>query len=367
MKLKSLSVGIFSLLLFTSCGKKEENKINTEPPFYESAVITLQDVELENVFPVTIKGKEDIEIRPRIDGFIDNIYVDEGSMVKAGQKLFKINAPSAEQSLRSAEAAISSAEASMKTAELNVNRMRPLVEKNIVSKVQLSTYENTYLSSKAALLQAKAQFENAKATMGWAEVTSPVDGVVGTIPYRQGSLVNSANTLTTVANTSNVFAYFSINEKKLLDFLNTLEGETQAQKIKNSPDLKLVLANGSVYQEKGRLETISGTVNVTTGTANFRATFPNPKGELRSGTSGKIIIPRNMDQTILIQQKSTFSQQNKILAYKIQSDSVVSKVINVIPTPDGKNYVVTSGLSEGDRIVTSGVATLHNGMKIRTK
>lgn len=245
--------------------------------------------------------------------------------------------------------------------------MRPLVEKNIVSKVQLSTYENTYLSSKAALLQAKAQFENAKATMGWAEVTSPVDGVVGTIPYRQGSLVNSANTLTTVANTSNVFAYFSINEKKLLDFLNTLEGETQAQKIKNSPDLKLVLANGSVYQEKGRLETISGTVNVTTGTANFRATFPNPKGELRSGTSGKIIIPRNMDQTILIQQKSTFSQQNKILTYKIQSDSVVSKVINVIPTPDGKNYVVTSGLSEGDRIVTSGVATLHNGMKISTK
>lgn len=367
MKLKRLSVGIFTLLVFASCGKKEDNKANAEPPFYESAVISLQDVELQDVYPVTIKGKEDIEIRPRIDGFIDHIYVDEGSIVKAKQRLFKINSPSAQQSLTSAEASVNSAQANLNTAELNVNRFRPLAEKGIVSKVQLDTYVNAYESAKAQLEQAKAQLQNAKATMGWTEVTSPVDGVVGTIPYRQGSLVNSTNVLTTVANISNVFAYFSLNEKKLTEFLDKFEGKTQAEKIKNSPLLTLVLADGSIYSEKGKLETISGSINISTGTANFRAEFPNPHGNLRSGTSGNIIIPRHLNQSILIPQKATFAQQNKTLVYKIESDSVVSKVINVLSTPDGKGYVVTNGLSEGDRIVTSGVATLHNGMKITTK
>jgi membrane fusion protein (multidrug efflux system) len=179
-----------------------------------------------------------------------------------------------------------------------------------------------------------------------------------------GSLVSSSNVLTTVANTSNVFAYFSLNEKELINFFNTLEGNTQAEKIKNSPAVTLILADGTTYAEKGKIETVTGSINITTGSASFRAEFPNKEGFLRSGTSGKIIIPRTLENTIIVPQKATFERQNKTLIYKVEGDSVVEKTIAIIPTPDGKSYAVTDGLEQGDRIVTDGIATLNNGKKI---
>lgn len=329
-------------------------------------LVSKQSTTLQTTYPVTIKGKEDIEIRPRIDGFIDAIYIDEGSAVRKGQSLFKINSPETEQALTTAQAAVTAAEAQVATAKLNVDRITPLAEKGIVSNVQLETFKNTYASALASKAQADASLKNAQAKLGWTNVTSPVDGVVGEIPYRLGSLVNNQNVLTTVANTSNVFAYFSLNEKALNDFLGLLEGKTQAEKIKNAPQVVLTLANGTVYPEKGTIETITGTVNVTTGTANFRAEFPNKEGHLRSGTSGKIAIPRVLDDVIVIPQKATFAQQDKVLVYKVQADSVIQNIISVLPTPDGRNYVVTGGLKEGEKIVTEGVATLSEGKKIKT-
>lgn len=367
MNVKKIVFGATALMVMVSCGNKNSNPLgetNTEPQPYPTTVLQNQTTVLENVYPVTIRGKEDIEIRPRIDGFIDAIYVDEGSVVRRGQSLFKINSPSAEQAVTTARAAVESAQAQVNTAQLNVDRIKPLADKGIVSAVQLDTYQNALLSSKAAHAQAKAQLANAQATIGWTNVTSPVDGVVGTIPFRQGSLVNSSNTLTTVANTSNVFAYFSMNETEVMEFLNTLEGKTQAEKIKNSPEITLILKDGTVYPEKGKLETITGTVNETTGTANFRVEFPNKSGVLRSGTSGRISIPRHLDDVFVIPQKATFAQQDKVLVYKVQGDSVVQSIISVIPTPDGKNYAVTDGLSDGDRIVIDGIITLSNGKKI---
>jgi membrane fusion protein (multidrug efflux system) len=326
--------------------------------------IVEQDVTLESVYPVTIKGKEDIEIRPRIDGFIDNIYIDEGAVVAAGQTLFKINSPQAEQSLETARAAVTAAEAQQNTALLNFKRMLPLAEKNIISNVQLETYQYAYNSASAAKAQADAALKNAEATIGWTSVTSPVGGVIGSIPYRKGSLVNNQYVLTTVSNISRVFAHFSLNEKALTEFLDNLEGETQAEKIKNIPEITLILADGSVYPEKGRIETITGALNVTTGSAGFRVEFPNPQGRLRSGTSGRISIPRTVEKAIIIPQKATFAQQDKVLAYQVQADSVVQRVISVIATPDSKSYVVTHGLSEGDLVVTDGIATLRNGKKV---
>ncbi|MDU1890732.1 MAG: efflux RND transporter periplasmic adaptor subunit [Dysgonomonas sp.] len=367
MDVKKIVFGAIALMVMVSCGNKNSNPLgggSSEPQPYPTTVVNEQNTQLENLYPVTIKGKEDIEIRPRIDGFIDAIYVDEGSVVRKGQSLFKINSPSAEQAVTTAKAAVESAQAQVSTAELNVNRIRPLAEKGIVSQVQLDTYQNAYLTSKATLAQAKAQLANAMATLSWTNVLSPVDGVVGTIPYRQGSLVNNGNILTTVANTSNVFAYFSMNETEVMNFLNTLEGKNQAEKIKNAPQITFIMKDGTVYSEKGKLETITGTVNVTTGTANFRVEFPNKEGILRSGTSGRISIPRELENVYVIPQKATFSQQNKILVYKVQGDSVVQTLISVLPTPDGKNYAVTSGLSSGDRIVTDGIITLSDGKKI---
>lgn len=365
MKIKTFCYVIFALVFLSACGKKNADHKGFASQSYSELVLSKQSTTLNTTYPVTLKGKEDVDIKPRVDGFIDEVYIDEGAIVKKGQALFKINSPSSEQMYLSAKAALNSAQAQLNTSKLDVERIRPLAEKGILSPVQLQMYENTYQSAVASLEQAKATLTNAEATRSWAKVTSPVDGIVGTISFRQGSLVNSASVLTTVANTSNIYAYFSVNEKTLSDFLNTLEGETQTEKIKNAPELTLRLADGGIYSEKGKLETISGVVNITTGSANFRAVFPNQQGFLKSGTSGRIDIPRSLENILIIPQAATFAQQDKILTFKVQGDSVVQKTISVITLNDGKNYAVTDGLSEGDVIVESGVATLFNGKKIK--
>ena len=356
-----------TLALLYSCGNRNAGLQQQAPPpqEYPTTVVTKQQAELHNVYPANIKGQEDIDIRPRIDGFIEAIYIDEGSVVRKGQKLFKINSPTAIQGHAAAQAAVNSARAGMNNAQLDVDRMTPLAEKQIISDVQLQGYKNRLESAKAALVQAQASLAQAEAILGWTDVVSPVDGIAGTLPYRLGSLVNSANVLTTIANTSNVFAYFSLNEKELLTLLGHLAGATQAEKIKNLPKVTLTLADGTAYPEKGTIETISGVVQTVTGSANFRAEFPNNNGLLRSGTSGSISIPKVLDNVFVIPQKATFAQQNKILVYKVQGDSVLQSVITALSTPDGRSYAVTSGLSDGDRIVTDGVTTLSNGKKIK--
>lgn len=367
MKLKRLGLGALALsLLFTSCGGKEEKK-QDELVAYPTKVLEKQEAALESVYPANIKGQQDIEIRPRIDGFIDAIHVDEGSVVRKGQSLFRINSPQAEQAYLTAQAGVTNAEATVKTAKLNVDRIRPLAEQNIVSQVQLKTVENAYESANAALKQANAVLAQAKETKSWTDVKSPVDGIIGAIPYRQGSLVNSANVLTTVANTSNVYVYFSVNEKDLINFLKETEGGNQAQKIKQMDAVNLILADGTIYPEKGKIETITGVVNTSTGSVNFRADFPNKEGLLRSGSSGKVSIPKVLKDVFVIPQKATFAQQDKKLVYKVQGDSVVQVIIDAVGMPDGKSYAVTGGLKQGDRIVVDNLATLKNNMKIKVK
>lgn len=341
-----------AILLTVSCKKQPASApAANQPQAYPVVTLVQQDVELQSVYPAVLKGQEDIDIKPRVEGFIDAVYVDEGSIVKKGQALFKISSPTSVQQLENATAIYN-------TAKLDVERMRPLAEKGIISEVRLKTYENNFASAKAALDQARA-------TSGFTSVTSPVNGIVGAIPYRLGSLVTSSSVLTTVANTNQIIANFSLNEKDLLDFLRSWEGNTQAEKIKNMPAVKLLLADGSLYEETGRIETISGVVDATSGSVNFRASFGNSQGLLRSGTSGKIIIPKTLKNVLLIPQKATMSQQDKTLVYKVEGDSVVSRVITAKATPDGKSYAVTDGLVAGDKIVTDGVATLSNGKKIK--
>ena len=353
MKIKKILVGsIVFLLCITSC-KNKQTAADTAGQIKAFPVATMspQDVELRETYPAVLKGQEDIDIKARVEGYIDAIYVDEGSVVKKGQPLFRINSPSSVQMIQNAKA-------NYNTAKLDVERMRPLAEKGIISEVKLSTYENTLTSAKASLDQAKA-------TVGWATVTSPVDGVVGTIAYRQGSLVTNATILTTVSNVSNIVAYFSINEKDLLSLLREYKGSTQAEKIRNMPAVTLILSDGTQYEETGRIKTISGMVDGTSGAVNLRASFPNKHGYLRSGSSGKVVIPNEYKSALVIPQKATFAQQDKILVYKCQGDSVVQKVVSVKTTPDGQSYVVTEGLNVGDKLVTDGIATLTNGQKIK--
>lgn len=351
-KNKILFGSVAFILCLTSCAKKQADTHGAgEAKAYRMLTLTTQDVELQTSYPAVLKGLEDVEIKPRVDGYIESIFVDEGAVVHKGQLLFKITSPSSVQ-------LIESAEANYNTAKLDVERIRPLAEKGIVSDVKLAASINVMASAKAAYNQAKA-------TLSWASVTSPVDGVVGAINLRKGSLATNSTVLTTVSNNSKVVAYFSVNEKELLTLLKEYEGNTQAAKIKNMPDVRLLLSDGSEYEEAGRIETISGVVDATSGSVSFRAVFNNKQGLLRSGSSARVLIPEFEKAAIVIPQSATFAQQDKVLAYCFQGDSVQQRVLRVKPTPDGKSYVVTDGLQLGDKIVREGVASLTNGQKVK--
>lgn len=364
---------VCTLLILVSCGKNASQTGNTASTrVYPVQTISKQNATLQISYPATIRGEEDAEIKPRVNGYIDKVYIDEGAIVKKGDPLFSINSPTSAQDLASAQALLETANANLNTAKLNVERMRPLAEKKIVSDVQLQTYENAFKTAEANQKNAEATLRTAQATTGWTTVTSPIDGIVGSIAYRSGNMVTSATTLTTISKTNVVYAYFSLNEKALLELFKTLEGSTQQEKIKQIPDVTLILPDGTTYAHKGRITAISGAVNAQTGSVSLRATFPNKEGVLRSGSSCKIAIPRELPDVFVIPQKATFAQQDKIVLYKVvkdqsgENDSTVQTIVSVLPLPDGKHYAVTAGLTAGDRVILDGVATLRNAMKIKT-
>ncbi|SHL97073.1 efflux RND transporter periplasmic adaptor subunit [Flavobacterium chilense] len=360
-------------IIITSCGNKNDKSAQAggAPQVKEYKTLTLQpkSTTLNTDFPASIQGQQNIEIRPRVEGYIEKIFVDEGAVVKAGQPLFKINAPEYEQQVRTATASIKSAQADLSSAKLAVNKVRPLVEKGIISKYDLESAQYTYESAVASLAQANAALVNAKTNLGYTTVTSPVNGVVGSIPFRLGSLVSSNTTepLTTVSSIGNVYAYFALNEKMLLNFTeNAGAGSSLTQTIKKIPPVSLILADGSVYPEKGYVETVNGLINTETGSVNIRARFPNPKGIIRSGSSTIVRIPKDVKDVILIPQSATFELQDKIFAVTVGKDGKTKNTnITILENTAGNYYVVTSGLKAGDEIVLEGVASLKDGSEIK--
>lgn len=366
MKSNAFIWAAIGLTVFSSC-QRSSGPRQTEPKEYQTIVVTLQDTHLDKAYPATVKGQEDIEIRPRIDGFIEEIYIDEGSVVGKGQPLFKIDSPESEKEYLSARAQVESSRASVNTARLDVERVEPLAKKGILSDVRLKNARNAYESAQAGLVQAEAALRNATATRSWTIITSPVDGMVGTIPYRRGSLVNSQNVLTTVANTGNVYAYFSINEKDYMEICGKIPGATPSDIVRSLPEATLLLPNGERYSEKGTIETVAGIVNTSTGTVNLRACFPNRDNLLRSGISGKVILPFEIKNVHVIPQEATFALQDRTMVYTVQEDnSVKAEAVSVIALSDGKHYAVTDGLAEGQTIIAGGVATLSEGTVIKT-
>lgn len=360
-------------VIIASCGNKNDKSAQAggAPQIKEYKTLTLEPktATLYTDFPATIQGQQNIEIRPRVEGYIDKIFVDEGAVVKRGQPLFKISAPEYEQEVRTASASIKSAQASVSAAKLAVNKVKPLVEKGIISKYDLESAQYNYESAMATLAQANAALVNAKTNLGYTTVTSPVNGVVGSIPFRLGSLVssNTADPLTTVSSIGNVYAYFALNEKKLLNFTQgDTPGTTLAQKIKNMPEVSLLLSDGSLYPEKGRVETVNGLINTETGSVTFRARFANPRSIIRSGSSSTIRIPNEVKEKLLIPQSATFELQDKIFAVTVGKDGKTKNVnITVLDITAGNYYVVTSGLKTGDQIVLEGVASLKDGSQIK--
>ena len=354
----------FCLTLLSSCGKKGFD-MGGAP---ECAVQTLQPatVNLTSSYPATIKGKQDVEIRPQVSGFITKVCVDEGSMVRKGQVLFIIDPTQYEAAARSAKAAVATAEAAVSTQQMAVDNKRALNKKNIISDYDLAMAENSLASAKAQLASAKAQLISAEQNLGFTNVKSPSDGIVNDIPYRLGSLVSPSITtpLTIVSDITEMYVYASLTEKELLELVR--KDGSQSAAVETYPEVQLQLSDGSTYDQKGKIETISGVINANTGAVSIRATFPNSNHLLRSGGMGNLIIPYHMENALVVPQKATTEIQDKKFVFLQQPDNTVKmNEITILNIDNGQEYVVTSGLKQGDLIVIENVGTLKDGQTIK--
>lgn len=365
-----LIISTLASTLIVGCASKDKKAAEQQKPVVSYKVIGLQrsNATLYAEYPAKLQGIQDIDIRPKIDGYIDKVHIDEGAEVRAGQTLFTINNPQYAQDVNNANAAIASAEAAVESAQLQVKKTKPLVEQGIISAFELENAQLTLKAQQANLLQRKAAYNNAKINQGYTTVTSPVNGIVGTLPYRIGSYVNSATAqpLTIVSDISKVYAYFSINEKQQLSFVEQNNGGSFQDKINQMPAVSLLLSNGELYPENGKVQTFSGQVNSATGSFNVRAIFPNANRLLRSGSSASVRIPTQVNNAIIIPQFATTEMQDKRMAYIVgEENKVKAVVIKVRPIPGGKYFVVDDGLTEKDQLIIEGIGIITDGMPIQ--
>ena len=353
-------------LCLTLAGCGNGSQIPQASNEYAVRDVTTSVCNLSTSYPATIKGIQDIEIRPKVGGFITKVHVDEGDFVHKGQVLFSIDRVQYEAAVKSAEAAVRVAKTTVSTQELTVKNKKMLHSQGIISDYDMEMAENELASAQAQLASANAQLVDAKNNLSFCSVTSPSDGVVGTIPYRVGSLVSSttAEPLTTVSNISQMYVYFSMTEKQLLEYTKGTDGVQGA--LAAIPPVNLRLVDGSLYDQTGKVTNVSGVIDIATGSVSMRATFDNPQKILRSGGTGSIVIPVRDSSAIQVPQKATYEIQDKRFVYVVGKDNKVKNTeITVLSQNDGTNYVVTSGLKVGDRIVVEGINKLNDGMAIK--
>lgn len=362
--MKKIALWVLTAVMLTSCGSKS-NKMGEASNDFAVETIQTTTADLKTSYPATIKGMQDIEIRPKVSGYLVKLLVDEGATVRKGQPLFLIDSEQYRATVKAAKAQIRVCRANIATQKLTVNNKRMLFKQNIISSYDLKTAENTLASYEAQLAAAEAQLQSAQDNLRWCTVTSPADGVVGSIPYRVGSLVSgqSAEALTTVSNISKMYVYFSMTEKQLLALTREAGGVNAA--IKKMPAVSLVLSDGTTYSQSGTISTVSGVIDPSTGSVQMRATFDNAQHILRSGGTGSILIPTHASDAIMVPQSATFDVQDKKFVYVVNADkTVATREITVLPQNNGQTYVVASGLRAGERIVVDGVNQLKNGQKI---
>ena len=363
MEMNKVFITAAATLLLFSCGKKGGMQLGDNE--YPVQRVETQNASMQTTYPATIKGVQDVEIRPKVAGFITKICVKEGQSVSAGQLLFVIDNATYQAAVRQAQAAVNTAQAQLNTAKLTYENNKQLYENKVIGDYQLQSAENTYTSAQAALAQAKASLASAKETLSYCYVKSPAAGVVGSLPYKVGALVSSssASALTTVSNNSSMEVYFALPEKDVLAMGKDAGGAYAA--LEQLPAVHLQLSDGTTYAHEGKVVKMSGVIDPTTGTTQLIARFPNPERLLKSGGSGLIIIPKHDQNAIIIPQRVTTEVQNKIFVYVLGGGNKVKYTeITVDPQNDGMNYVVTSGLKPGDKYVTNGITKLSDGMEI---
>lgn len=355
--------------VMTSCSSQQAQQ---QAPAPEIATMTVSQgsTRIDNTYPATIKGKTDIDIRPQVTGFITKVHVDEGQQVHKGQVLFTLDQVQYQAAVDQARAAVNVAQTAVSTAQLTADNKKKLLDKNIISEYEWQMADNSLQQAKAQLAQANAALVTAQKNLAYTTVTAPSDGVIGSIPNREGSLASpsSAVPLTTVSDNSQVYAYFSLTERDVLNLVGNGERTLNAA-IASMPEVELRMADGSLYGQKGKVATVSGVIGAGTGASNVRALFANPSGVLRSGSTGTIVIPTVSDSVMTIPQKATYELQDRRYVYVVNdSNKVVSTYVTVTDMNDGTNFVVNSGLKPGDRIAIEGVGTtVKDGIVIRPK
>lgn len=337
------------------------------PAQYGVMTVATTDREIPSNYSATIRGRQDIAIYPQVSGTISELRVNEGQVVSKGQTLFIIDQVPYKAALQTAEANVAAAKAGVATAQLTYDSKKELFARNVVSQYDLSTSENTLLTAKAQYAQAEAQRVNAANNLSYTVVKAPANGVVGTLPYRVGALVSASipQPLTTVSDNSEMYVYFSMTENQLLDL--TRRYGSIANTLKNMPDVRLQLNDGSVYGQAGRIESISGVIDTSTGSVQLRAAFPNKEGLLHSGGAGSVIVPNIHKDCIVVPQGATFELQDKVYVYKVVDGKATSSMIDVEKINNGREYIVKSGLTPGDVIVAEGVGLLREGTPIVIK
>ena len=330
---------------------------------YPVVTVGTSSTTMQSTYPAVIKGVQDVEIHPKVQGFITQINVKEGQTVGAGQVLFVLDNVTYQAQVRQAQAAVNTAEAACNTAKLSFENSQKLHQNGVIGDFELQSATNQYEQAKAGLAQAQASLSSAKEMLSFCYVKSPAAGVVGSLPFKVGTLVSAGNTLTTVSNISSMEVYFSMTEKDVLEMGKNAGGLAGA--LKDIPAVKLKLADGNMYGLDGTVTKMSGVIDPTTGSVQMIALFQNPEKLLKSGGSGTIIIPRSSSDAIIIPQSCVSEVQNKKFVYLLGKDNKVKySEIKVNPQNDGKNYVVTEGLKAGDKYVTNGITKLNDGMEI---
>ncbi|MDE6230826.1 MAG: efflux RND transporter periplasmic adaptor subunit [Muribaculaceae bacterium] len=345
-------------IILPSCKDSKGSQQQGAAP--ELAVLTVDEstTTTETAYPTTLQGENDVEIRPQTTGFLTKVCVEEGQKVSKGQTLFVIDQVQLQAAVDAAQAQVAVAQAQVNTAQTNANNNKILLDKNIISSAAYQTSVDALNQAKASLNAANANLVSARKSLSYSNVTAPISGLVGTLPFKEGTLVSPQTQLTIISNNSDMQADFSINEKDILAM--TLNGQRSlTEAVKALPPVTLQLANGEKYAQQGKIVAISGVIDPSTGAASAKAIFPNPNGMLHSGNTGKVLIPTTYRDMLLIPQKASYEIQDMKFVYVVgDSNKIHSRNITVSAVNDGQNYIVTGGLKPGETIVIEGVGVV---------
>ncbi len=361
---------IAGTILLQNCTKAAENSGAAFPiPELPVYTVTSAPATTYREFPTALEGKNNVEIRSQVDGYLDRIYVEEGSYVRAGQPLFKIDSRAYGEQMNMASANLQAANANIQKAKVEVDRLEPLVAAKVVSDVQLRTAKASYAAAVAAASQAKASVGNARINVGFTTITAPVSGYIGRIPYKKGSLISRTdpNPLTLLSDISEIYAYFSLSELDFIAFQHQYPGATLEEKLKNMPMVELVIADNSIYPQKGKMSIVDGQFDKTTGAISVRAVFPNASGTLRTGNTGRVRMPQLFTNALIIPQESTFEIQDKTYVYVMGKDRKVTGRPVKISGKTENYYFISEGVKSGEKIVYTGIGNLKDGVAIKPK